>query len=260
MRALVLSGGGSHGAWQAGAISALASHYKYDVIIGTSVGSVNAAGLSLFGPSALYNIWYGLDGTSSVMSINWGLPWKIRGILNFNPLIKMLDQYFDKYKMTTECYAACYDLMSAQAVYKPIKGIVGESSRIIAGSCSIAGIHEPVDNLVDGGHREIAPIRLAVESMNADQIDVVMTSPTDYSMDHFNEWKYFPLISIALRALDGMIDEIRLNDLELYQDRITVYAPNESLKYSSLIYNPGDIKGALDLGFKETLKKIRGSK
>jgi len=260
MRALVLSGGGSHGAWQAGAIKALATNHKYDVIIGTSVGAVNAAGLSMFGPDALFNIWYGLDGTSSVMSINWGLPWKIKGILNFNPLIKTLNDYFSKYKITTECYAACYDLLTAQMVYKPITGDLIESPRIIAGSCSIAGIHTPVDNLVDGGHREIAPIRYAVEGINADQIDVVMASPIDYSMTAYSEWKYFPLISVALRALDGMIAEIKLNDLELYQDRITVYAPKEELKYSSLIYNPGDIKGALDLGYKETMFKLRGSK
>jgi predicted acylesterase/phospholipase RssA len=41
MRALVLSGGGLFGAWQAGAWSALASRIAPDLIVGASVGSLN---------------------------------------------------------------------------------------------------------------------------------------------------------------------------------------------------------------------------
>jgi NTE family protein len=42
MRALVLSGGGLFGAWQAGAWSALAPRIRPDLIVGASVGSLNA--------------------------------------------------------------------------------------------------------------------------------------------------------------------------------------------------------------------------
>jgi NTE family protein len=42
MRALVLSGGGLFGAWQAGAWSALAPRVRPDLIVGASVGSLNA--------------------------------------------------------------------------------------------------------------------------------------------------------------------------------------------------------------------------
>jgi predicted acylesterase/phospholipase RssA len=214
----------------------------------------------MFGPDSLYNLWYGLDGTSSVMSINIGLPWKMKGFLNFKPLMKMLNGYFDQYKITTPCYAACFDLLTSQMVYKLISGDPDTSSRAIAGSCSIAGIHEPVDYLVDGGHREIAPIRYAVETLNVDEIDVILTSPIEYNGTAFDYWKYFPIIGIALRALDGMIEEIKLNDIELYQDKITVYAPKDSINYSSLIYNTSQIKGMLDLGYRETMAKIRGEK
>jgi len=41
MRALVLSGGGLFGAWQAGAWSVLARHVTPDLIVGASVGSLN---------------------------------------------------------------------------------------------------------------------------------------------------------------------------------------------------------------------------
>ena len=41
MRALVLSGGGLFGAWQAGAWAACAAHWQPDLIVGASVGSLN---------------------------------------------------------------------------------------------------------------------------------------------------------------------------------------------------------------------------
>lgn len=58
MRALVLSGGGLWGAWQAGAWSVLADVFKPDLIVGASIGSLNgymlASGVS---PAALVERW-----------------------------------------------------------------------------------------------------------------------------------------------------------------------------------------------------------
>src|SRR5690349_8666389 len=58
MRALVLSGGGLFGAWQAGAWRALAPRFQPDLIVGCSVGALNgyaiAAGAS---PEKLEDLW-----------------------------------------------------------------------------------------------------------------------------------------------------------------------------------------------------------
>jgi NTE family protein len=58
MRALVLSGGGLFGAWQAGAWAALADEWKPDLIVGASIGSLNgyliACGAS---PEMLKDLW-----------------------------------------------------------------------------------------------------------------------------------------------------------------------------------------------------------
>ena len=44
MRAIVLSGGGSKGAYEIGVWKALRKlHIKYDIVTGTSVGALNAA-------------------------------------------------------------------------------------------------------------------------------------------------------------------------------------------------------------------------
>jgi NTE family protein len=58
VRALVLSGGGFFGAWQAGAWAALASRWRPELIVGVSVGSLNgyciACGVT---PETLRDLW-----------------------------------------------------------------------------------------------------------------------------------------------------------------------------------------------------------
>ena len=58
MRALVLSGGGLFGAWQAGAWAAFADHWRPDLIVGASIGSLNgyliACGAT---PEMLKDLW-----------------------------------------------------------------------------------------------------------------------------------------------------------------------------------------------------------
>jgi NTE family protein len=58
MRALVLSGGGLFGAWQAGAWSVLADHIRPDLIVGASVGSLNGYVIASGGtPEELRRMW-----------------------------------------------------------------------------------------------------------------------------------------------------------------------------------------------------------
>jgi NTE family protein len=58
MRALVLSGGGLFGAWQAGVWSVLANHIAPDLIVGASVGSLNGYVIASGGtPEELRSMW-----------------------------------------------------------------------------------------------------------------------------------------------------------------------------------------------------------
>ncbi len=58
MRALVLSGGGLFGAWQAGAWAALAGRFQPDLIVGTSVGSLNGYAIACgASPERLRELW-----------------------------------------------------------------------------------------------------------------------------------------------------------------------------------------------------------
>ena len=63
-RALCLQGGGAKGAFQAGAIKALKEHgYKFNCVVGASVGCLNAAMVALGKIDELYELWETLDLT-----------------------------------------------------------------------------------------------------------------------------------------------------------------------------------------------------
>lgn len=65
MRALVLSGGGLFGAWQAGAWAALAPSFQPDLIVGASVGSLNGYAIACGAtPEALRELWLNKDFAS----------------------------------------------------------------------------------------------------------------------------------------------------------------------------------------------------
>jgi len=59
-KALVLSGGGNRGAWEAGVMWGLVhfgdpEDYHWDVMTGCSAGSINAAGSAAFAPNEVLN-------------------------------------------------------------------------------------------------------------------------------------------------------------------------------------------------------------
>ncbi len=65
MRALVLSGGGLFGAWQAGAWAALAPGFQPDLIVGASVGSLNGYAIACGAtPQMLRELWLREDVAS----------------------------------------------------------------------------------------------------------------------------------------------------------------------------------------------------
>lgn len=80
--ALVLSGGGMFGAWQAGAWRALAGRFQPDLIVGASVGSLNgyaiAAGAT---PDQLAGFWLRPE-----MGVLGDLPQTVRSLVDEHPL------------------------------------------------------------------------------------------------------------------------------------------------------------------------------
>ena len=57
VRALVLSGGGAKGAYEAGAITSLCQKQPFDIVVGTSVGAINGAFAAQHDLAALEDTW-----------------------------------------------------------------------------------------------------------------------------------------------------------------------------------------------------------
>lgn len=256
MKVLVLSGGGSHGAWQAGAIKALAERHSYDAIIGTSVGAVNAYGLSTQGPEGLFSLWRDIKGFSSIMALNWEWPWNWDGVFNFGPLERLIVARGSGQSLKVPVYVAAMDLEDLQVNHISMTGNAEMDAKYISGSCAVAGIQSPSMGLVDGGHKEIAPVRFAIEGLGATEVHVVLSDPIKETRPGWPPWRYFPILSIMIRALSGMIDEISRTDIAEYRTELTVYAPSHDHDFGSLDYSPDTISKALDGGYKETKLRL----
>jgi NTE family protein len=77
-KALVLSGGGMFGAWQAGAWSVLAKRFRPDLVVGASVGSLNGYAIaSGYSPEELCALWT-LPGVVSFGRLNQSIAALIR--------------------------------------------------------------------------------------------------------------------------------------------------------------------------------------
>lgn len=86
MVGLALEGGGAKGAYQLGAYKALIeSGYKFDAIVGTSIGSINAALLCQGGYDLVFELWNNVDASLFGMD-----PLKVKKIVNKDTKYKKL--------------------------------------------------------------------------------------------------------------------------------------------------------------------------
>lgn len=145
--ALVLSGGGMFGAWQAGAWRALADRFRPDLVVGASVGSLNgyaiAAGAT---PDQLAAFWLRPE-----LAVLGRLPATVRSLMHERPL-------------ATEYAAVLTDSLRL----KPRVVRNGEVTwRHLAASCAIPGVMRMyrIDArwYCDGGLLNPLPVYAAVE-------------------------------------------------------------------------------------------------
>lgn len=68
-RALVLSGGGARGAYEAGVASALARSESFDIVVGTSIGAINAAFVAQAQFDSLSQVWHSIGGLGVVAPV-----------------------------------------------------------------------------------------------------------------------------------------------------------------------------------------------
>lgn len=227
MRVLVLSGGGSKGAYQAGALKYILGELKvsYDAFCGVSVGAINCAILAMFSSGEekesinyLLDLWNNI-GNSSIYK-RWfplgalHILWK-HSFYDSSPLHTVIRDRIDLKKIRASGKKATAGTVSlSSGKYTIFDQDSDHFIDAVIASASFPGMLPPVKFLgqlwTDGGVKEISPIKKAIE-MGADEIDIIITSPHT-RIKHFFEKP--SLSDILKRVLDLSTDKIMANDIE----------------------------------------------
>ena len=224
--ALVLAGGGSLGAVQAGMLAALtAAGESSDFIVGASVGAINAgyfaADPSAAGARKLEAIWRTIR-RGDVMSVTLATAMNVvrRGYLFDNPALRALLERYIPYKLLEQAsipvHVVATDVLSGEEVVLS-EGPVVEA---ILASAAIPGIFPPVRiggrDLVDGGVANNTPISTAIH-LGATRLIVL---PTGFACALRSPPK--GAAARAMHAISQLVSRQLVNDIDYYADKARI--------------------------------------
>lgn len=279
MRALVLSGGGSKGSYQAGALKYILGELEvsYDVFCGVSVGAINCAFLSMFpftqekeSGVSLAELWSQLD--NSKIYKRWfpfgrmHAMWK-RGFFDSSPMHKLIREGLDLEKIRLSGKQVSVGTVSlSSGKYTIFDQTSDYFIDAVISSASFPGMLPPVNFLgqlwTDGGVKELSPIKKAVD-LGADIIDVIITSPQT-RVKRFIEKP--TTIDILKRTIDLSTDKIMANDIEkveIYNKlvlagltekkyvKLNILRPDYNLIEDLLDFRPHKISEMMEKGYQD---------
>jgi NTE family protein len=284
MRALVLSGGGSKGSYQVGALKHLLGNLKlqYDILCGVSVGAINAAYLSMFAHGkeqqsidALYNMWVEINSSSIYKRHfpfgRWHALWK-NSFYDSSPLHKLIKNNINL-KLIRESgkivTAGTVSLSSGKyTIFDQTSDCFVDA---VIASASFPGMLAPVKFLdqlwTDGGVKELSPIKKAIE-LGADIIDIIVTSPEQRVKKFIDNPT---TVDILKTIIDLSTDKILANDIDKIQVHnklakanvgkyknilINIIRPDNNLTEDLLDFDPNKIKEMLEKGYYDAKNKF----
>jgi NTE family protein len=285
---LILPGGGEKGAYQAGAIRALAERgFDPHAIVGTSIGAVGGAFLAQYPMGQFLRAAADLDAkwrqvkTRDVVR-HWFPPlvsaaWK-GCIFNSEGYRNLIDQWIDPALVRLSGRA----LATVSVDWKSRCIIVGRQSdknilEHIKASSSIPLVMEPVavDDWLctDGGVRDVAPIAQAMHLGVTDAVVVSCTNP-----DLLDSWEpdtgMSRFTSFAARTMDMVLGEMTESDWrecglknELAETknkykfvRLTVIRPSKPLNTGLLKFSRKQAEQLSLLGYEDCIRTLDAAK
>ena len=282
-RALILSGGGSRGAYQVGAIKALLEAGRtWDTVHGISVGALNASWIAMHSPidqphsiNGLLDIWNNIN-TSDDIYKRWNFikplnylysMWK-GSLHSGQPLKRLVDTFLDRSKMASsgvKLTVGCVNLNNSE--YTVIDGGNAAIKEFILASSHLPLVFEPIElygeKWVDGGIRHQIPIYEALKE-RPDEIDVILTSPIAIRDRMLPATNLTSAPRVALRASEVMSDQVYLMDCytvlraakTLENVKINVFIPSVSPNQNSMDFDKEKIQAGIKLGYDETIMKL----
>jgi NTE family protein len=249
--ALVLSGGGAKGAFQAAAekYAREVKGYQWDIIAGVSVGALNATMLAMHKYQRLFEIWNTISddrvytGGFNLISIV-KLLFGAKSFYGNEPLRKLLIQEFEPDKIDIDLRVGSVSLISGK--YQEFGRGDPNMMEAVLASTVMPVIWTPEDisqrfrSMVDGGVRRITPIgdvldvdldEIVIINCNAEASSALTQPPGN-------------ILQIGLRTLDILLNELFVSDMnefvkinalvkEADQHGVTLHKPgtDKPLKY-----------------------------
>jgi NTE family protein len=227
--AFVLSGGGNLGAVQVGMLAALVERgIRPDLLVGTSVGAVNAAFLapdpSVARVAALADVWSGLRRrdvfpTSPLAAVR-AAAGRGNSVVDPGALRRLLERYVDYERLEN---AGCPLAVVATDVMTGAEVVLAHGNAVdaVMASAAIPAVFPPVEldghTLMDGGVVNNTAISVAGR-LGA---DVIYVLPTGYACAL--EQPPVNALGMALHAVSLTIQRRLLADVETWQDRVDLH-------------------------------------
>jgi predicted acylesterase/phospholipase RssA len=272
--ALVVSGGGSKGAFAVGAIEVLREKgWVFDVVSGTSTGALIAPLVAIDDIDKMVEI-YTTTRTKDIIRLNWRRLFQ-DAIYDTKPLEKLIrrtmkgERYERLMASTTTVLLCSVAFQTGRLIYGSQHRVDGVFDSVPWGDfegyvrATLASTNEPMlmppvlfdqETCFDGGVREVAPLR-AVLGMGMEKAVVIANSPEkpDLVPEPFYQMK-----TIGPRALDLMTTELLNDDLQLDCGlELTVIRPLKDLPSSGLSFVPEEMQEMREIG-QERAREILG--
>ena len=262
-RALVISGGGSKGAFAVGVIKRLQQEYpglEFDMFVGTSTGSLIVPLVAMGEMATLEQLYTTLTTEDIITTHRLGDRVKFHSIFEVTPLWNLLEEnytdprYADllatgkKLFLTTTCLQTGESVVFTTATdpvlsdYYEVKKLTDADhfrKAVLASACQpvfmppikvnqdVAGEAHPDYEFVDGGVREYAGVQMAIDNGATEIFTILLSSGINTPIDHDLK----DLFSILQTTVDIFIDDVGKNDL------IIPYQYNLALKYIDAVKN-----------------------
>lgn len=266
-KALVLSGGGSRGAFQAGVLHSLIlkKGMSWNLVAGVSVGALNGSMMAMHAPAEqglavekLRALWMDIQGNKSIYR-GWLLGyfqslWE-GGLYDTTPLRKLVSKHFHAEAVRQSGVKLRMGAVSYET--GQYKYVTEQSERlaewVMASSAfPFAFPPEKIDgeSWIDGGARDVTPIRDVVAEPDLESIDVILCGPRDGHIDPLPSEGARNALKVGLRTIQLLTDEVYIGDLQATNPpNCRVYAAPKDLKLPEpLDFSPSAIRAMFEAG------------
>jgi NTE family protein len=227
--AIVLSGGGAKGAFQAGVVAALAQKgVSFDCVSGVSVGSLNGAMIAQDRLDDMIHVWQTVHESDvfskySLARVAVRVLKGIDSIYDNSPLKDLLHQYVDIERVQKWFSMGFVSLYDGQYYYGT-KDLFSSNDDFIAAihaSATMPVYWTPTEvnmggrkilQTVDGGVRNVTPLADVIAQL-PDHIYVVSCDSGQIDCEVSDN-----VVKIFMRTLDILLSEIVDNDVDRLQD------------------------------------------